>query len=100
MIRLLTIPVILAGLTAGAVYWANDASGGGRADFSFVNRGDNKCLDPNNMSWMQDIRIAYGLWEGLYTLDPVTMKPVLGTADSASVDSTGTVWTFHIRADA
>jgi oligopeptide transport system substrate-binding protein len=100
MIRLLTIPVILAGLTAGAVYWANDAGGRGRADFSFVNRGDNKCLDPNGMSWMQDIRIAYGLWEGLYTLDPVTLKPVLGTADSASVDSTGTVWTLHIRPDA
>ena len=100
MIRLLTIPVILAGLAAGAVYWSNDAGGRQRADFAFVNRGDNKCLDPNNMSWMQDIRIAYGLWEGLYTLDPVTLKPVLGTADWAKVDSTGTVWTLHIRADA
>ena len=85
------IPVILAGLAAGAVYWSNDAGGGQRADFAFVNRGDNKCLDPNNMSWMQDIRIAYGLWEGLYTLDPVTLKPVLGTADWAKVDSTGRV---------
>jgi oligopeptide transport system substrate-binding protein len=100
MIRLLTIPVILAGLTAGAVYWSNDAGAFHRADFAFVNRGDNKCLDPNGMSWMQDIRIAYGLWEGLYTLDPVTLKPVLGTADSASVDSTGKIWTLHIRADA
>jgi oligopeptide transport system substrate-binding protein len=100
MMRLLTIPVILAGLTAGAVYWSNDAGGGQRADFSFINRGDNKCLDPNGMSWMQDIRIAYGLWEGLYTLDPVTLKPVLGTADWAKVDSTGKVWTLHIRPDA
>jgi oligopeptide transport system substrate-binding protein len=100
MIRLLTIPVILAGLAAGAVYWSNDAGGRQRADFAFVNRGDNKCLDPNNMSWMQDIRIAYGLWEGLYTLDPVTLKPVLGTADWAKVNSTGMVWTLHIRPDA
>ena len=40
---------------------------GGRqpADFAFVNRGDNKCLDPNGMSWMQDIRIAYGLVGGV-----------------------------------
>jgi len=46
--------------------------------FAFINRGDNKSLDPNNMSWMQDIRLAYGLWEGLYTLDPLTLKTDLG----------------------
>jgi oligopeptide transport system substrate-binding protein len=100
MMRLLSIPVILAGLAAAAVYWSNDAGGLQRADFSFINRGDNKCLDPNGMSWMQDIRIAYGLWEGLYTLDPVTLKPVLGTADRATADATKTVWTFHIRPEA
>jgi len=99
MMRLLTIPVILAGLAAAAVYWSNDA-GEGRPDFAFVNRGDNKCLDPNGMSWMQDIRVAYALWEGLYTLDPVTLTPVLGCADRATVDSTRTVWTLHIRPEA
>jgi oligopeptide transport system substrate-binding protein len=99
MIRLLTIPVILAGLAAAAVYWSNDA-GGRRADFAFVNRGDNKCLDPNGMSWMQDIRVAYALWEGLYALDPVTLRPVLGCADRATTDSTRTVWTIHIRPEA
>jgi oligopeptide transport system substrate-binding protein len=100
MMRLLSIPVILAGLAMAAVYWSNDAGSLQRADFSFVNRGDNKTLDLNLMSWMQDIRIAYGLWEGLYTLDPVTLKPILGTADRATVDATHTVWTFHIRPEA
>ena len=99
MMRLLTIPVMLAGLAAAAVYWSNDA-GGRRPDFAFINRGDNKCLDPNGMSWMQDIRVAYALWEGLYTLDPVTLTPVLGCADRATVDSTRTVWTLHIRPEA
>jgi oligopeptide transport system substrate-binding protein len=97
MVRLLSIPVILAGLAAAALWWSNDTGGQQRADFSFVNRGDNKCLDPNGMSWAQDIRIAYGLWEGLYTLDPVTLQPVLGAADRATADSTKTIWTFHIR---
>jgi oligopeptide transport system substrate-binding protein len=100
MIRLLSIPVILAGLVAAAVFWTTDAGDRQRADFAFVNRGDNKCLDPNGMSWMQDIRIAYGLWEGLYTPDPVTFKPILGCADHAQVDSTQTIWTLHIRPDA
>jgi len=100
MIRLLSIPVILAGLVAAAVFWSGDAGDRQRADFAFINRGDNKCLDPNGMSWMQDIRLAYGLWEGLYTADPATFKPILGCADHAQVDSTQTVWTLHIRPDA
>ncbi len=100
MIRLLSIPVILAGLVAASVYWSNDGVDHQRADFAFVNRGDNKCLDPNGMSWMQDIRLAYGLWEGLYTPDPVTFKPILGTADRAQVDSTQKIWTIRIRPDA
>lgn len=100
MIRLLSIPVILAGLVAAAVFWSSDPSDRRPADFAFVNRGDNKCLDPNGMSWMQDIRLAYGLWEGLYTLDPGTLKPILGCADKAQDDPTHTIWTIHIRPDA
>jgi oligopeptide transport system substrate-binding protein len=99
MLRLLTIPVILAALVAAAMTWSGSGAVS-RADFAFVNRGDNKCLDPNGMSWMQDIRIAYALWEGLYTLDPVTIKPILGTADRVEVDPTQTIWTFHIRPNA
>jgi oligopeptide transport system substrate-binding protein len=101
MIRLLLIPVAMAALVCGAVIWSGAHGGQDRADFSFINRGDNKSLDLNDMSWMQDIRLAYGLWEGLYTLDPTTLKPVLGSADSAKVDpQTHTVWTLHIRPDA
>jgi oligopeptide transport system substrate-binding protein len=100
MIRLLSIPVILAGLVAAAVFWSNNLGDLRPADFAFVNRGDNKCLDPNGMSWMQDIRLAYGLWEGLYTLDPATLRPILGCADRAEVDPTHTIWTLHIRPDA
>jgi oligopeptide transport system substrate-binding protein len=100
MIRLLTIPAILTGLVVGAVFWSGAAGQSDRADFAFINRDDNKSLDLANMSWMQDIRLAYALWEGLYTPDPVTLKPILGCADRADVDPTHTIWTFHIRPDA
>jgi oligopeptide transport system substrate-binding protein len=100
MIRLLLIPVILIALITGGVYWSNGAGSQDRADFAFVNRGDNKSLDLNEMSWMQDIRLAYALWEGLFTLDPVTLKPILGTADKATIDPTHRIWTIHIRPDA
>jgi oligopeptide transport system substrate-binding protein len=100
MLRLLLILTVLAALVAGAAVWSG-ADTERRADFAFINRGENKSLDPNNMSWMQDIRISYALWEGLYTLDPVTLKPILGCADRSEVDpQTHTVWTLHIRPDA
>jgi oligopeptide transport system substrate-binding protein len=101
MFRLFLIPVVLGALVGAAVVWSGDSSSSEPADFTFINRGDNKSLDPNTMSWMQDIRLAYALWEGLYSLDPVTMKPILGTADKVDVDeATHTVWTFHIRENA
>jgi oligopeptide transport system substrate-binding protein len=68
-----------------------------RADFTFINRGDNKSLDPNTMSWLQDIRLAYALWEGLYTLDPQTLNPIPGCADPIDISADQTVYTFHIR---
>ena len=56
MFRLLTIPLAIAVLLAGALVW----SGGGtekRADFTFINRGDIYTLDLNQMSYMQDFRL-------------------------------------------
>jgi oligopeptide transport system substrate-binding protein len=52
------------------------------------------------MSYMQDIRTAHALWEGLYTLDPVQRKPVLASADSVSISPDQRVYTLHIRPDA
>jgi oligopeptide transport system substrate-binding protein len=96
MFRLALICLILGALVAGAVSW----SLGGKdapADFTYINRGDHKTLDPGTMSWMQDIRTAYALWEGLFTLDPQTLNPVPGTADRLVIDPTGRIYTFHIR---
>lgn len=99
MRRLLLIPVVLLLLLAGAFAWSSGERES-RADFAFVNRGDNKSLDPNTMAWMQDIRIAYGLWEGLYALDPQTLKPIPGSADKITFSPDRRTWTFHIRATA
>src|SRR3984957_10023530 len=96
MARLLLIPLFLLCLLAAVMIWSGSASDQ-RADFSFINRGDNKSLDPNNMSWMQDIRLAYALWEGLYALDPTTLKPILGSASSVDISPDKRVYTFHIR---
>lgn len=72
-----------------------------RADFTFINRGETKTLDLNRISWAQDIRTAYILWEGLYTIDPVrTLEPVLGCAGKVDLSDDKTVYTFHLRPEA
>lgn len=98
MYRLLTIPIVLVLLLGGAIWWS---TGGGesRADFSFVNRGEVGTLDPNRMSWLQDIRVGYALWEGLYTLDPQTMAVIHGAADRVEVSRDKKVYTFYLRTD-
>jgi oligopeptide transport system substrate-binding protein len=99
MQRIFLIPVFLLALLAGAMIWSGEGRVQ-RADFAFVNRGDNMSLDLNDMSYMQDIRIAYALWEGLYTLNPQNLQPILGTADRVKVSPDQRVYTLHIRNDA
>jgi oligopeptide transport system substrate-binding protein len=96
MLRMLTIPAALILLLAGAMIWSGTAAEE-PADFTYINRGEIGTLDPKGMSWLQDIRVAYALWEGLYTLDPQTLEAVPGTADRIDLSPDQTVYTFHIR---
>jgi oligopeptide transport system substrate-binding protein len=96
MLRLAIIPLVLLAMLAGAIAWSSKGQGP-PADFTFVNRGENKTFDLGVLSWMQDIRIAYALWEGLYTPDPVTLLPIPGCADPIEVSASKTTYTFHIR---
>ena len=51
------------------------------------------------MSWMQDIRLGYALWEGLYALDPDTLEPVPGAAEKIDISDDKLTYTFHLRAN-
>jgi oligopeptide transport system substrate-binding protein len=93
---LLFIPLILLVPLGIAMTWTGSATEK-PADFVFVNRGDVGTLDPKGMSWMQDIRIAYALWEGLYLLDPATIEAKPGAAERIDVSDDKKVWTFHLR---
>src|SRR6202035_2798165 len=96
MLRLLIIPTVLLAFLAGAMLWSHSGQGP-KADFTYVCPAENKTLDIGVMSWMQDIRVAYALWEGLYTPDPTTLEPVLGCADRVEVSPDKCVYTFHVR---
>src|SRR5438552_7873913 len=99
MLRLLIIPLALIALLAGAMAW----SGGGsvqRAEFAFINRGDIFTLDLNQMSYLQDFRLTYGIREGLYGVDPKTLRPISAVAKSYDLSNDKRVWTFHLRDNA
>ncbi len=99
MLRLAVIPIALLALLAGAVVWTNKGEGP-PADFTYNIRGENKTLDLGVMSWQQDMRVAYALYEGLYTCDPKTLQPIPGSAYAPEVNKEQTVYTFRIRPEA
>lgn len=99
MLRFGLIFLLLTGLLLAAFAWSGNARAD-RADFTFVNRGEVGTLDPNRMSWVQDIRIGFGLWEGLYGLDPQTLEPIPGVARQVDITNHDTLYTFHLRNDA
>jgi len=57
-------------------------------------------LDPQRMTYMQDLRISRSLFEGLCTPDPDTGAPAPGVATSWEQSADGRSWTFHLRPDA
>jgi oligopeptide transport system substrate-binding protein len=98
MLRLLSIPLALLILLAGAMAWSGSATTS-RADFTFVIASDILTLDTNQMSYLQDMRLAYSIWEGLYVYDGMTLEPVPGVAKSVDISPDKRVYTFHFRDD-
>jgi oligopeptide transport system substrate-binding protein len=99
MYRLLLPFLLLAALVAAAVVTDRPLP---RADFTFVNRGDVSTLDLQRMSWMQDMRAAKVLFEGLVKNNVLTWDyPIIpGVAERWEVSEDGRRYTFHLRADA
>lgn len=99
MLRLALIFAVLGSLLAGTFAWSRRTVGG-KADFTFVNRGEIGTLDPNRISWSQDLRVGYALWEGLYTLDPQTLEPIPGAANRIDISADACTYTFYLRPEA
>ena len=75
----------------------NSDNANAEAEFVFANRGEVTMLDPNQMSWMQDIRIGQGLFEGAYMLQAETLKPQLGAAEQVTQSDDYKTWTIKVR---
>jgi oligopeptide transport system substrate-binding protein len=99
MLRLVAIPLALIAFLIGALLWSG-GNASPRADFAFINRGDIYTLDLNQMSYMQDFRLTYGIREGLYSPDPKTFRPIPSGATGYDLSDDKKVWTFHLRKEA
>ncbi|MCA9278534.1 MAG: peptide ABC transporter substrate-binding protein [Phycisphaeraceae bacterium] len=73
-----------------------------KADFTFINRGDVTTLDFQKMSWMQDLRVARMIGEGLVRHDTFTWEYhiVPGVASSWEISPDQLTYTFHLRDNA
>ncbi|HUU82089.1 MAG TPA: peptide ABC transporter substrate-binding protein [Phycisphaerae bacterium] len=89
--------ILLAATLAGYTL----AGGSERADFAYVNSTGINTLDPAQMSWTPDIRVAINIWEGLTTYDPRTTRPREGAAYlPPDVSADHLTYTFTLRPDA
>lgn len=96
MLRLLVPFALLLTLVGVSVLSDRPAP---RADFVFINRGDVNTLDPQRMSWMQDLRVARLLFEGLVQNDVLCddFGIIPAVAESWSVSDDRLTYTFHLR---
>jgi oligopeptide transport system substrate-binding protein len=73
-----------------------------RADFTFVNRADVTTMDFAQMSWMQDLRAARLVFEGLTRHNVLTrdFRVEPGVAQRWDVSADLKTYTFHLRDNA
>lgn len=72
----------------------------GHADFSFVNGTEPKTLDPQLATGEPEKRVMESIFEGLARLDPKSLEPVPGVAESWDITPDGKTYTFHLRQNA
>ena len=96
--KLLT-PIALLVAMLAVVVWLDDTPD--EADLVFVNQNEVFTLDPQRMSYLQDLRLAHVLYEGLERWDNETFAFLPGTAIGApEVSDNGLVYTYELRPDA
>ncbi len=96
----LLVVVLIALAIAG--WWSMAGRKLPDAEFVFVSAAPHKTLDPQQMSWLDEIRIAECLYEPLVKFEVPQLDIVGGVADRWEVDATdhGERYTFHLRSDA
>src|SRR5271155_1021802 len=99
MKRVLLIPSVLL-IVLGVVGYLTSAGAvgvGKQRPIVVCYADDLKTLDVGQMSWMNDIRTAMALWEGLATYPADSLTPIPGAAESWDISPDQKTYTFHLR---
>lgn len=72
----------------------------GRPDLRLVNGAEPKTLDPHLATGDPEHRILAATFEGLARLDPKSLEPAPGVAESWDITPDGKTYTFHLRQNA
>lgn len=93
--KLAAVVAVLVALMALAVA-SEDAPP--RADLTYIELVDMNTLDPQRMSYNQDMRLSHALYEGLVRWDVHSpdFRPVPGAASRWTISDDRLVYTFHL----
>ena len=95
----LLAPFALIVLSLGVVIWVDDTPGD--ANLVFVNQNEVFTLDPQRMSYVQDLRLAHALYEGLVRWNNADFSIVpAAAARMPEISEDALRYTFEIRPDA
>lgn len=67
------------------------------ADFTFANGAEPSSLDPTQTTGVPEARLLRAIFEGLCVLDPRTLAPLPGMAESWTISSDELTYTFRVR---
>lgn len=93
----LLAPFILILIVLGAVFWKDAPRS---ADLVVLNDADVFTLDPQRMSWLQDFRVSYALYEGLVRWNNGDLSIQPAAADLPRISDDRLTYTFRIRPEA
>lgn len=94
----LLAPFVLMIVTLATVVYLDDTPPD--AEFVFVNSNDAFTLDPQRMSYIQDLRLAHALYEGLLRWDNHDFSILPATADLPEISADGRTYVFHLKPEA
>ncbi len=95
--NLFIILLVLVGLSTWL--WVSGA-GRGDADLRYISAVELRTLDPQRMTWLEDIRVAECMFEGLVRVQVPSLQIGPAVASHWSMSPDGLAYTFHLRPEA